>query len=109
MGAAVVVTSRAWQDLREIIDYIAKDNPAAARQLSERLLESALSLGQAPLLGCRVRGFPSVRMMVCRRYLIIYKVDPAQKKAACLALLAFRPRSEKARAEIGYRPDSILV
>jgi toxin ParE1/3/4 len=84
MGTAVVVTSRAWQDLREIIDYIAKDNPTAALQLSERLLESALSLGQAPLMGCRMKGFPSVRMMVCRRHLIIYKVDPAQKKLLVL-------------------------
>lgn len=84
MGTAVVVTSRAWQDLREIIDYIAKDNPSAALQLSERLLESALSLGQAPLMGCRIKGFPSVRMMVYRRYLIIYKVDPAQQKLLVL-------------------------
>jgi len=79
MGATVVITSQAWQDLSEIIDYIAKDNPAAAEQLSERLLESALSLGQAPLVGCRIKGFRSVRMTVYGRYLIIYKVEPMQK------------------------------
>jgi plasmid stabilization system protein ParE len=84
MGAAVVITSRAWQDLREIIDHVAKDNPSAALQLSERLLESALSLGQAPFVGCRIAGFPGVRMMVHRRYLIIYKVDPAQKRLLVL-------------------------
>ena len=84
MGATVVITSQAWQDLSGIIDYIAKDNAPAAEQLSERLLESALSLGQAPLVGCRIKGFPNVRMMVSGRYLIIYKVDPAQKKLLVL-------------------------
>jgi plasmid stabilization system protein ParE len=79
MGATVAITSQAWQDLSEIIDYIAKDNPSAAEQLSERLLESALSLGKAPLVGCRIKGFPGVRMTVYGRYLIIYKVDPVQK------------------------------
>ena len=84
MGATVVITSQAWQDLSEIIDYIAKDNRSAAEQFSERLLHSALSLGQAPLVGCRIKGFPNVRMTVHGRYLIIYKVDPAQKKLLVL-------------------------
>ena len=87
MGATVAITSQAWQDLSEIIDYIAKDNPSAAEQLSERLLESALSLGKAPLVGCRIKGFPGVRMTVYGRYLIIYKVDPVQKR---LLVLRFR-------------------
>ena len=51
MGATVVVTSQAWQDLSEIIDYIAKDNPSAAERFSKRLLDAALSLGHAPLVG----------------------------------------------------------
>jgi len=31
MGATVVITSQAWEDLSEIIDYIAKDNPDRRR------------------------------------------------------------------------------
>lgn len=84
MGATVVITSQARQDLSEIIDYIANDNPSAAEQFSDRLLEVAFSLGQAPLVGCRIRGFPHVRMAVCDRYLIIYKVEPAQKRLLVL-------------------------
>jgi plasmid stabilization system protein ParE len=45
MGAKVVITSQAWHDLSEIIDYIAKENPVAADQFSECLLDLALSLG----------------------------------------------------------------
>ena len=84
MGATVVITSQAWQDLSEIIDYIAKDNPSAAEQFSECLLDSALSLGKAPLVGCRIRGFPNVRMTVQGRYLIIYKFEPAQNRLLVL-------------------------
>ena len=84
MGATVVITSQAWEDLSEIIDYIAKDNPSGAEEFSERLLDSALALGKAPLVGCRVEGFPKVRMTVLGRYLIIYKVDPTQKKLLIL-------------------------
>ncbi|MCE0498963.1 MAG: type II toxin-antitoxin system RelE/ParE family toxin [Methylacidiphilales bacterium] len=84
MGATVVVTSQAWQDLSEIIDYVAKDNPSAAELLSERLLDSVLSLGRAPLVGCRIKGFPNVRMMVSGRYLILYKIEPAQKRLLVL-------------------------
>jgi len=84
MGATVVVTSQAWHDLSEIIDYIAKDDPSAAEQFSKRLLDSALSLGRAPLMGCRIKGFPNVRMTVHGRYLIIYKVAPRQDKLLIL-------------------------
>ena len=84
MGATVVITSQAWQDLSEVIDYIAKDNPTAAEQLSDRLLEAALSLGHAPLVGCRIKGFSGVRMMVYGRYLIIYQVAPTQKRLLVL-------------------------
>jgi len=84
MGATVVITSQAWQDLSEIIDYIAKDNPPAAEQFSDRLLDSAYSLGKAPLVGCRIKGFPGVRMTVHGRYLILYKVEPEQKRLLVL-------------------------
>ncbi len=53
-------------------------------QFSEALLDSALALGQAPLVGCRIKGFPTVRMTVHGRYLIIYQTDPSQKKLLIL-------------------------
>jgi toxin ParE1/3/4 len=84
MGTTVVVTTRASQDLNEIVDYVAKDNPAAAEKLSEQLLRSAMALGDASLLGCRIKTFPSVRMMVHRRYLILYKFEPTEKRVLIL-------------------------
>ena len=84
MDTTVVITTQASQDLREIIDYLAKDNPSAADQFSERLLDLALSLGQAPLVGCRIKGFPDVRMTVHGRYLIIYKVESSKKRLLVL-------------------------
>jgi plasmid stabilization system protein ParE len=80
MGSTVVIISQAWRDLGDIITYIARDNPAAAERFAEALLQAALFLGQAPGLGCRVKGFPDIRMTVYRRYLIFYRLDSSRER-----------------------------
>jgi toxin ParE1/3/4 len=75
MGAEVIVTSDAWCDLAGIIDYIAKDNPAAAERFSDKLLDTAQALGRVPHAGCKLKGFPGVRMTVHGHYLVIYKIE----------------------------------
>ena|ERR1700677_3225179 len=84
MATPVVVTAQAWRDLSEIIDYISKDNPEAAKRFGEHLFEAAISLGQAPKLGCRAKGFLDVRMTVFGRYLIFYKIDSSQNRLLIL-------------------------
>jgi toxin ParE1/3/4 len=84
MAATVVVAAQAWRDLSEIIDYIAQDNPDAARKFGDRLFEAAVSLGQAPRLGCRAKGFPDVRMTVYGRYVILYKLEADQNRLVIL-------------------------
>jgi plasmid stabilization system protein ParE len=46
--ARLTVTENARADLREILDYIAKDNPAAARRVIERLRAQARQLAATP-------------------------------------------------------------
>jgi plasmid stabilization system protein ParE len=84
MAATVVVTSQAWQDLSEIIEYISRDNPDAAKRFGELLFEAAVSLGQAPRIGCRAKDFPGVRMTVYGRYLILYKLESDQSRLLIL-------------------------
>ena len=84
MGAEVVITSQASSDLSEIIEYLAKKNPFAAEKLSDDLLDTALALGNAPRVGCRIKGYPNVRMTVHRKYLIFYEVEAGAKRLLIL-------------------------
>jgi toxin ParE1/3/4 len=70
----LVLAPEARQDLRDIRDYIAKDNPDAARRVVTRLrglariLAGAPALGRArPELGAGVRSFPA------DRYVLFYR------------------------------------
>src|SRR5512145_1802614 len=49
--ARLTITESARADLREIRDYIAKDNPAAARRVVERLRAQARNLAATPGIG----------------------------------------------------------
>ena len=84
MGAEVVITSQAQHDLSEIIHYLAPKNPFAAEKLSDQLLDTALALGKAPLVGCRIQGRPDVRMTVQGKYLIFYQVEASAKRLLIL-------------------------
>jgi toxin ParE1/3/4 len=69
----LVVAPEARQDLREIRDHIATDNPGAARRVvgrvrnMARLLASAAALGRdRPELGAHIRSFAD-------RYVLFYR------------------------------------
>lgn len=68
----VVFNPVAVTDLEEIIDYIAQDNPAAAQNVREDILETAGSLGHHPDLGIRPRfsapRFKGIRFLPAREY-----------------------------------------
>ena len=51
MDFRVEITDPAIADLAEIVSYIARDNPDAARALDNNLLDAALSLAQVPYKG----------------------------------------------------------
>jgi plasmid stabilization system protein ParE len=50
------LTSQAARDLREIVAYIARDNPVAAERFGFALVEKAELLKKFPLLGRKVEG-----------------------------------------------------
>ena len=63
----------AVDDLSAIVDYIGERNPAAARQLADRLLSDAEMLSQLPAL-YRPGRVPGTREFVSHpNYILIYR------------------------------------
>ena len=59
--AEVVWTEPALSDLEAVADYIALDNPAAARALVQRIFEHVSQLADHPLSGSKLSEFEGWR------------------------------------------------
>ena len=73
----VTWTEPALDDLRAIIDFVAKDSPAYAARLGTRLVEAPRRLAQSPRSGSRVPEFDLDRIrevLSIRPYRIIYEL-----------------------------------
>jgi toxin ParE1/3/4 len=72
-------TPRARNDLRDILEYIAKDNPAAADRLRLAFLDAAKLIAMRPRLGLRSAKAPELRSRLVARYpyRIHYRVENA--------------------------------
>lgn len=71
------LTSQAARDLREIVAYIARDNPVAAERFGLALVEKAELLTKFPLLGKKVQGTENDRVLVEDPILVFYQPDNA--------------------------------
>ena len=69
------LTSQAARDLREIVAYIARDNPVAAERFGLALVEKAELLKKFPLLGKKVQGTEKDRVLMEDPILIFYQPD----------------------------------
>ena len=80
MDFKLVWTPLARDDLREIVRYIARDNPAAALRVGERILNSVEPLKSMPQMGRMVpeRQDETIREIIRGNYRIIW--------GACLGL-----------------------
>lgn len=69
-------TTEAELWLREIHDYIARDNPDAARRTVERIYRKAEVLEEFPQIGYvyRPRGGEPVRILLYGHYRIAYRI-----------------------------------
>ncbi len=75
MASNFGLRARAKQDLQEIIEYIAADNPKAALSFYDRFLRKFELLSSQPNLGVArpVLG-DGIRMLVLGNYLILYRI-----------------------------------
>jgi toxin ParE1/3/4 len=73
----VIFTNEALQNLRDIGDYIAEDNPSRALTFVRELREKALGIGRMPRAYPLVGQFDGddVRRRVHGDYLILYTVE----------------------------------
>ena len=75
--ARLTITESARADLREIRDYIAKDNPAAARRVVERLRAQARKLAATPGIGRSRRDLrPDLFSFPAGRHVLFYRPQP---------------------------------
>ena len=80
MAFRVIWSDTAAEDLKEIVQYIALDNPEAAGRLAERILSSIERASEWPLSNRAVpeKGDDSIREAILKPYRIVYQVDTAR-------------------------------
>lgn len=90
----------AQQRLREITAFIAKDSPQAALKESIRLVERSMQLAEPPLLGHRMREYPSddVRELLERSYRLIYLVEG--EAIVIIAVMHYRQQLPKKAVDL---------
>ena len=77
MGHQVIWTDEAIADLRQLVGFIAQDNPAAAVKLGEELIRKSMLLAAHPRLGRRLRETKrdTLREIIISPYRLIYEIE----------------------------------
>lgn len=67
----------ALSDLEDIADYIARDNPIAAEQWVDKLVQAAQKIASHPRSGRAVPeiGDPRIRELIVGEYRVVYRVE----------------------------------
>lgn len=88
MDFQVVWTDPALADLREIVTYISRDDPAAAERVGNDVVDHVETLRTFPLIGpIYPRGSRGNRReIVCGNYRIFYRVFEARKLVEVLTI-----------------------
>ena len=90
-------TPRARDDLRQIIDYIAKENLAGADRVSRAIFDACALIAARPHLGIRNARAPELRSRLVSRYpyRIHYFVEDADVWIVHIRHSARRPLDEQ--------------
>ncbi|MED5374254.1 MAG: type II toxin-antitoxin system RelE/ParE family toxin [Myxococcota bacterium] len=88
----LVWTSGAREDLRELVLYIAQDDPSAARRMAARLKGATRLIQEHPEAGRMVPEFsePRLRERIVPPYRLVYRLD--REAAVVLAVVHSRRR-----------------
>jgi len=89
-------TPRARDDLREILQYIAKENPTAAERVGRAIFDTTALIAARPHLGIRNAKAPGLRSRLVTRYpyRIHYFVENADVWIVHIRHSARRPLDE---------------
>lgn len=88
MAFQIIWSQTAVEDLREIVQYIAVDDPAAAANLAERIISRIETASDLPFSNRAVpeRADRSVREVILKPYRIIYEVDDKRRAVHLLRI-----------------------
>jgi plasmid stabilization system protein ParE len=86
MAYEVVWSEPTGLQLAEIHDYIAADNPAAARRVVEKIIKRVGQLAHTPRIGIvyRKSGRYPIRKIVSGKYRIFYRIVEEAKRVEVL-------------------------
>ena len=84
MDFKVTFSKKALNELADITTFIARDNPDAAGELSEKLLEQAASLKRFPFRHAKDHHRARVRKMPAPPYLVYYAIDENKRTVTIL-------------------------
>ena len=70
----LLFTHSAQRDLMRLRDFIAENNPQAARQISRRLVTSINRLADQPEMGIDAEGLPGTQDLITGDYIVRYVV-----------------------------------
>ena len=79
MGWRIVFAPQAHARLEEVVRFIAQNDPPAAIRLGDYLVDRAESLAQFPELGTPYGRRQNVRRLLCKPYLIYYRLIPEER------------------------------
>lgn len=84
----VIFSDTAKADMAEIVRYIARDKPQAARKWAASIRKSARRLSTFPQLGRVVPeyGDEKIREIIKGPYRVIYKIDEGKKTIVILTV-----------------------
>ncbi len=90
----IIVSEEAISDLRDIVAYIAKDNPSVAKKFGSKLIQSTKPLSNHPRIGRIVPEFDdtSIRELIFGSYRIPYRIKEESKT---IEILRFWHSSQK--------------
>jgi toxin ParE1/3/4 len=76
MGARVIWSPEAADDLEQIVQFIARDSPRYGRQVASEVLEAIEGVSRSPRSGPVVTEFndPDIRQVRAYSYRVIYRV-----------------------------------
>jgi addiction module RelE/StbE family toxin len=90
----IVWSDSALDRVTEFLDFIAEDNPSAARRVVQDLFDRVEALADHPHLGRRLlEGVdPSLRRIVIGSYIVVYEALEARKTISIVAVRHHRQK-----------------
>jgi toxin ParE1/3/4 len=91
----ILWSDSALERITEFLDFIAEDNPAAAKRVVENLRQRVGILAEQPRLGRPIsEGIdPDLRRLVVGKYIVVYRIQEARRIIDVVAVRHSRERS----------------